>query len=115
MASKKRHNKVEYRKAAVLDDCTFRITRWDVPIGQKAGPLDANDLGMLDEENLCIHVRWSGSRRDILKIIFHELLHLGLGSDYTRVSEARLKRAERMVDDLESLGVDLSPLIEGYE
>src|SRR5690349_19949281 len=115
-AIRKRHNKVQRQKYALIDDSSFRIIRWQVPLGTQAGPLDPEDLGMLDEENLAIHVRACGSPQDEKRTIIHELLHRAFGTDYTRVSEAKLKQADgRLVADLEALGVDLSPLTEGYD
>jgi len=113
---KKRHNKAQRQKYALIDDSSFRIIRWAVPLGEKAGPLDPEDLGMLDEDALCIHIRACSSATDEKRIVIHELLHRALGVGYTRVSEKRLALADgRLVADLESLGVDLSPLIEGYK
>lgn len=93
----KRHNKIEYVKYALLDDYKFRIIRWTVPIGTKAGPLAADELGLLDEENQMIHIRACESKTAEKRIIVHELLHRALGSKYTRHYSRTLRSSGKVV------------------
>jgi len=103
------------KRSVLLWDRTYTILRYDAPPDEYAGPLEPRCLGMLDEDARIIHIRKCVSSREETRTILHELIHHSLGANFSRISEKKMAVLdEHLLDNLEALGVDLSPLLGGY-
>ncbi len=76
------------------------------------GPLDASAAACVELDMSVILFRSCFPRDAQIVAVVHELLHI----PFDTLSERALKHGDgHFVDSLQAFGVDLSPLLEGYE